>query len=82
MNLLTHKELYCVAKVLQSVLFSDDKGLFHGCNFCKHQKECMPDGIPHPRMIFDKARISLAKTTAVNLNTMHKRNVFDDITNP
>lgn len=26
---LSQKEMYCTAKILQSVLFSDDRGLFH-----------------------------------------------------
>ena len=77
---LSQTEMYCTAKILQSVLFSDDRGLFHGCNNCKFLSECMPDKKPHDNMIFDNVREKLQKITTVNLSILHQQNVFDDIT--
>lgn len=75
---ITGDELYCVAKVLQSVLFSADHSLFYGCQFCKIREKCMPDNKVHSNMFFDKARVSLQKVTEVDLDLWEKENKFFD----
>lgn len=75
---ITEKELYCAAKVLQSVIFSPQHELFYGCQCCKFQKECMPDKKPHPDMIFDKLRKDLQNITGVDLDIMAKTDKFRD----
>lgn len=65
---LTRQELYCMAKIFQSVLFSPDGGMFYGCRFCKIVDECAPDKKPHDDMIFDRIRVKLQEITAVDLS--------------
>lgn len=77
---LTNSELYCCAKILQSVLYSDDNGLFHGCNKCKFLSDCMSANAPNNNMIFDSVRKKLQQITTVNLSVIHQQNIFDDVT--
>ena len=73
---LTDIELYCLAKTFQSVIFADK--LFHGCTYCKYQKECMPDKKVHSNMIFDRVRKKLQHITAVDLSQLDHKDKFSD----
>ena len=78
MEELDNQELYCIAKVLQSILFSKEKSIFYGCRYCKNKKICMPDNIPHSDMIFDHIREKLQRITAVDLDPFYKPEKFLD----
>lgn len=75
---LSQMETYCIAKILQSAIFSPDNGLFYGCQFCKYQTECMPNG-PHPEMVFDRIRQKLQDITSVDLDMFFKPDKFTDL---
>ena len=78
---LSEAEIYCAAKILQSVIFSPGHTLFYGCEYCRYRKECMPDKKPHPDMIFDKLRENLHAITGVDLELINSPFKFqDDIT--
>jgi len=77
-------ETYCIAKIFQSVIFSDEfnnggTSLFYGCQFCKYQKECMPDGKTHSNMIFDRLRIKLGENAGVDLSCWSHQDKFKDL---
>lgn len=79
---LPEEELYCIAKILQSIIFSPNRSIFYACNYCKLQKKCMPDNIPHPDMFFDRLRKDLQQITGVDLDILVKADKFqDNITN-
>ncbi len=75
---LPKEEIYCAAKILQSVIFSPDRTLFYGCQYCKHKEKCMPDKKPHPDMIFDRLRKDLQIITGVDLDMVDKVDKFQD----
>ena len=58
---LSEKELHCVARLLQSAIYSD--GLFRGCRFCKYRCAKEKDLAPH----FDILRQKLYEMTGVDL---------------
>ncbi len=76
-------EIYCIAKTLQSAIFSDKfdgtSGIFYGCQYCKYREECMPNGVPHENMIHDKVRKKLQNLTDVDLDLFVIPNKFIDI---
>lgn len=76
-------EIYCIAKILQSAIFSyavnGASGIFYGCRYCKYKNECMPEGVPHKDMMIDKLRRKLQKHTGVDLDCFTKSNKFTDI---
>ncbi|MCI9085642.1 MAG: hypothetical protein HFE51_04365 [Clostridia bacterium] len=75
---LSDAEIYCAAKILQSVIFAPGHTLFYGCRYCKHKEECMPEHKPHPDMIFDRLRKDLQNITGVDLDMMSKVDKFQD----
>lgn len=84
-NKLTDIEIYCIAKLLQSALFSghftenEETNIFYGCKHCKYQRECMPDKKPHSDMVIDRMRKKLQDITAVNLDYFVEKDKFIDI---
>ncbi|MCD8240139.1 MAG: hypothetical protein LUB58_01905 [Oscillospiraceae bacterium] len=66
------KELYCVAKLIQGILWGDEESgytLFYGCNFCKYFSECMT--IHHGQMftrILDSAMAIMWREAGVDLS--------------
>lgn len=56
---LTEKDLHCIARLLQSALFSN--GVYHACMFCKYEETC--NKAEHSDVI----RIKLMDTTGVDL---------------
>ncbi|MCD7853909.1 MAG: hypothetical protein LUG15_08045 [Oscillospiraceae bacterium] len=70
------KELYCVAKLIQGILWGDEEsgcGAFYGCNFCKYFSECMtilPDGQMITR-ILDSAMATMWREAGVDLSFHH-----------
>ena len=59
---LSEKELYCMARLLQSMIFF--KEIFHCCKYCKYEPECVQT---FPKMEFDLLRKNLDKETGVYL---------------
>lgn len=82
--ILSDIEAYCLAKALQSVLFSDEfndgnSNLFYGCRFCKYQKECSSGEKLHSNMIFDRLRSKLGKAAGVDLSLWSHQEKFKDL---
>lgn len=79
-NNLTKKDIYCIAKLLQSAFFSqnftDDKqpDFFYGCSFCKFSGECQNNNFAQ----WDRIREVLEKQTGVDLDLWERPNKFAD----
>ena len=70
-NQLTDKDLHCIARMLQSVLFAEN--IFYGCNFCKYKNECF-QGNTVNNMNDTHVRKKLQEITGINLDLFFNRN--------
>ncbi|MCD8365546.1 MAG: hypothetical protein LUC83_07015 [Clostridiales bacterium] len=77
------KELYCVAKLIQGILWGDEEsgcGAFYGCNFCKLFGECTtlyPNG-EETKRILGTARDTMWRETGVDLSFHSHPERFQD----
>lgn len=68
---LDEKDLYCIARMLQSVLFSDS--LFYGCNYCRYRSKCFEGDKPAATHL-EEVRRKLQDITEVDLKPIYDRN--------
>lgn len=66
---LTEQEAHCIARLLQSAIFSPDHNLFAGCRFCKYQ--CVKDAGEWE----DMSLVDLPRYDAVINNIMNETGV-------
>ena len=69
------KDLMCVARILQSVLFENKMGIvFYGCIFCDNAVECAQLFYKTGNVHFDSVRKTLQDITGVDLGYHYNRN--------
>ncbi len=74
---LDQKDMICITRILQSVLFKGNESIFYGCKYCEYQKECAKS-IRHDNesiFYFDIVRKKLQTITGLDLTIISNGDV-------
>ena len=66
MNDLTEKDLHCIARIFQGVIYKDGD-MFHCCRYCMNEKECTQEVKTNQTLHFDRVQKKLQDITGVYL---------------
>ena len=64
---LTKKDVYCIARIIQSTVFATEESLFYGCFYCKYSQECAKCFKEREALHFDDVRTKLQDLTGIDL---------------